>query len=182
MEYFTKIMKKTGWGSLLTSIIFAILGIVLIVNPQGTLKVVAYVFGAIFMLIGIYKIISYFVAKGKYDFFNYDLAFGIIAIIIGLATIVYMKQIGTVLRVIIGIWIIYSAIIRINLSAKLKMVDSRMWASCLILAILMLIAGLYILFTPNTILVTIGIVILIYSILDIMESIIFLVNIKNITE
>ena len=27
MEYFEKIMKKTGWTSLLTSLIFAILGI-----------------------------------------------------------------------------------------------------------------------------------------------------------
>lgn len=182
MEYFTKIMKKTGWSSLITSIIFAILGVVLIINPQETVRVVSYVLGIIFILVGIYKIISYFMAKGKYDFFNYDLAFGIIAVIIGLSTIVYMKQIGTVLRVIMGIWIIYSAIIRINLSAKLRMVDSGMWAYCLILALIMLVAGIYILFTPSTILVTIGIIVLIYSILDIMESIIFLANIKNIVE
>lgn len=182
MEYFTQILKKTGWGSLLTSIIFAILGIVLIVNPEATIKAVSYILGAIFILIGIYKIISYIRNQGKYNFFNFDMTFGIISIIIGLVTIVYIEQIGTIFRIIIGIWIIHNAIARINTAANLKAFDSRMWISCLTLAILMFICGLYVLFTANAILVTIGMIILVYSILDILESIIFLVNIKNITE
>ena len=182
MEYFTKIMKKTGWGSLLTSIIFAIIGIVLIINPEGTIKTVAYTLGTIFILIGAYKIISYVKNKGKYDFFNLDMTFGIIAIIIGLITIVYIKQIGTIFRIIIGVWIIYSAIMRINLASKLKILDSRTWISYLALAILMFICGVYILFTANAILVTIGGIILVYSILEILESIIFLININNIVE
>jgi len=182
MEYLSKIMKKTGWSSLLTSIIFAILGLVLITNPEGAVKTVAYTLGTIFILIGIYKIISYIRNKDKYDFFNFDLTFGIIAIIIGLITIVYIKQIGTIFRIIIGIWIIHSAIMRMNLASNFKTIDSRLWGSSFTLAVLMLICGLYILFTANAILVTIGIIILVYSILDILESIIFLVNIKNITE
>ena len=48
-------------------------------------------------------------AKGKYDFYNYDLIYGIIAIIIGIVTIIYSSAIGSVFRVIIGIWIIYSS-------------------------------------------------------------------------
>jgi len=179
MEYLSKIMKKTGWSSLLTSIIFAILGLVLITNPEGTVKTVAYTLGTIFILIGIYKIISYIRNKDKYDFFNFDLTFGIIAIIIGLITIVYIKQIGTIFRIIIGVWIVYSAIMRMNLASNFKAIDSRLWGSSFTLAILMLICGLYILFTANAILVTIGIIILVYSILDILESIILLVNIKK---
>ncbi len=182
MEYFRKIIKKTGWGSLITSIIFALLGIVLIVNPEGTIRTVAYTLGTIFILIGIYKIINYVRNKGEYSFFNLDLTFGIISIIIGLITIVYIEQIGAIFRIIIGIWIIYSAITKMNIAFNLKSIDSRMWMSSLTLAILMFICGLYVLFTANAILVTIGTIILVYSILDIVECIIFLANIKNITE
>ena len=174
MEYFTKTIKKTGWSSLLTSIIFAALGIILIVNPNGTIKTVAYTLGTIFIIIGISKIINYIRNKGKYDFFNFDMSFGIIAIIIGLITIMYIEQIGTLFRIIISIWIIYNAIMRINIAFNLKNLDSRMWISSLILAILMFICGVYILFTANAILVTIGVIILVYSVLDIAESIIFL--------
>ena len=180
MEYLTKIMKKSGLGALFVSIIFAIVGTVLIVNPGGTIKTVAYTLGTIFIMIGISKVIRYARNKGECDFFHFDITFGIISIIIGLVTIIYIKQIGTIFRIIIGIWIIHSAIMRLNTAMILKEINSRMWISSLSLAILMFACGLYILFTPNAILVTIGIIILVYSILDIMENIIFLINIKNI--
>ena len=50
MEYFEKIMKKTGWTSLLSSIVFAILGIILITNPEGTVKFVSAILGIMFIL------------------------------------------------------------------------------------------------------------------------------------
>lgn len=63
MEYFEKIMKKTGWTSLLSSIVFAILGIILITNPEGTVKFVSAILGIMFILAGAYKIISYYQTK-----------------------------------------------------------------------------------------------------------------------
>lgn len=40
MEYLEKVLKKTGMSSLISSIIFAILGIILIARPEGTIKVI----------------------------------------------------------------------------------------------------------------------------------------------
>ena len=181
MEYIEKILKKTGWSSLLTSIIFAILGIVLIVNPVGTVKIVSYILGIMFALVGIYKIVNYLKNKEKYNLYNYDLAYGIIAIILGIITIVYSSQIGKLFGILIGIWIVYSAIIRMNLALKLKVIDSSIWIYSLIIAIIMLLCGIYIIFDSSAIIITIGTVILIYSILDIIESIIFIANIKKIS-
>ena len=56
MEYLTKFFKKTGLCSLITSIIFAILGIILIFNPEGTIKVISFILGFMFILVGIYEI------------------------------------------------------------------------------------------------------------------------------
>ena len=66
MEYFEKIMRKSGCASLLSSIVFAVLGIVLISNPEGTIKFVSAILGIMFILAGVYKIISYYQNKGKY--------------------------------------------------------------------------------------------------------------------
>lgn len=44
----------------------------------------------------------------------------------------------------------------------------------------MIICGIYTIFVSNVIVVTIGIVILVYSVLDVIEDIIFLVNIKKL--
>ncbi len=179
MEYICKIFKKTGMYSLICSIVFAILGIILIVNPEATITIISYILGIMFILIGAYKASNYFINKGNYDLYNYDLAFGIIAIVLGIITITYGKQIITILRILIGLWIIYSAIIRLSLSLKLKTLGTNAWAYSLGISIVMLICGIYAI-TSNIIMVTIGTVILIYAILDIIESIIFISNVKQI--
>jgi uncharacterized membrane protein HdeD (DUF308 family) len=180
MGYIEKIFKKSGLISILESVIFAILGCILICKPEETVKFVSYVLGIIFIGIGIYKIINYHSAKGRYDFYNYDLIYGIMAVIIGIVTIVYSSAIGAIFRIIIGIWIIYSSFIRMSLSVKLKNLNLNIWSYSLILAIVMLICGLYITMNSGAVIVTIGVMMIIYSIIDIIEDIIFMKNVKEI--
>lgn len=180
MEYIEKIFKKTGWISILESIIFAILGAIVIWKPEGTVKVISYILGIIFIVIGIYKIINYFSAKGRYDFYNYDLIYGLMACVLGIVTIAYSNTIGTIFRIAIGIWIIYSSFIRMSLSVKLKALKLNIWGYSLCLAIVMFVCGLYITLNSGAVIVTIGIMMIVYSIIDIIEDIIFMKNVKEI--
>ncbi len=182
MEYLEQILKKTGWSSLISSVVFAILGIILINNPDETVKFVSWILGIMFILVGVYKIINYVADKGKYDFYDYNMAFGIIAILFGIITIAYSNQIGSIFRIIIGLWIMYSSIIRMNLAFKLRTINTNVWLYSLIIAFAMLLCGTYAVFNKGAIIVTVGIIILIYSILDIVESIIFLKNINDISK
>ena len=180
MEYLQKILKKTGYISMLESIIFAILGIILIARPEETIKMISYILGACFILVGIYKIITYVQMKGKNDLYNYPLMYGIMAVVIGLIAIVYSSTIGTIFRIIIGIWIIYSSVIRLSSSFKLKALKSNTWIYALIIALIMLVCGLYIALNEGTIIITIGILMLIYAVMDIIENIIFLRHVNDI--
>ena len=110
MECIKKVLKKSGTVSIIESIIFAILGIILIANPEATVKIISYIIGAGLILIGAYKIYMYAKDKGKNDLYNYQLIYGVMAIVIGLIAIIYISTIGTIFRIIIGIWIIYSAV------------------------------------------------------------------------
>ena len=181
MEYLEKVLKKTGVTSLVTSIIFAILGIILIANPEGTIKFIAIILGVIFGLVGLYKIVNYIENKGKYDFYNNDIAYGVIAIVLGIVTICYSTQIGAIFRIIIGLWIVYSAILRINLSIKLKTIDSNVWIYSLIIALIMAFCGIFIICNSGAVIVTLGIVVVIYSVLDVIESIMFLNNVSKLS-
>ena len=131
------ILKKSGWIDILISIAFALIGIFMIVKTDLAIKIISYVLGGIFIVIGIVKVISYFVSKGKYDFYNYDLVYGLLACILGVVTIIYSSTIGTIFRIMIGIWIIYSSFIRISLSVKLKALELNIWIYSLILAFIM---------------------------------------------
>ena len=59
--------------------------------------------GAIFIIVGIFKIIMYIQNKGSYDLYNYDLIYGILAIVIGIVAIIYITTIGTIFRIIIPV-------------------------------------------------------------------------------
>lgn len=180
MENIEKIFKKTGWASILTSVVFAILGLILAFYPGTTLKVISCILGIIFIVIGIFKLVNYFLAKGKYDFYNYDLIFGLIAVVIGIVTIIFKDTIESIFRIIIGIWIIYSSLIRMSASFKLKTMKIDAWMYSLILALLMLACGIFITFKSGSIVIAIGVVMIVYSIIDIIEDVIFMKNVKDI--
>lgn len=176
-----KFFKKTGLISILESIVFIILGMILVWKADLAIKVISYIIGTIFIVIGILKIIKYFsIYKKQYDFYNYELVYGLITIVIGFITIYYSNTIETILRIIIGLWIIYSAFIKFGLSLKMKEIGVRLWIHSLILSIIMFICGLYVLLNPGIIIVTIGICMIIYSILDIIEDIICIKNINDL--
>lgn len=180
MEYLKEIVKKSGKTSIIESLIFAILGIVLVYNPVGTVKAITGILGTIFIVLGILKIINYFVSKGNNNFYNFDLIYGLTAIVIGIVAMVYINIIGSVLRIIIGVWIIYTSFVSINTSLQLRKIGGTTWIWSLVLAFVMFTCGLYTVINPGTIVVTIGAIMIVYSALDIIESIIFMKNVNKI--
>lgn len=180
MDYIKSMLRKEGVSSIISSIVFAILGIILINNADAAVKLVSYILGGLFVVMGIYKILIYLKEKGNEDFYNHDMVYGIGLILLGIITVTYISELGLLLRILIGMWIVYSAMLRISLSLKLKKTSSNIWVWSLTFSVIMLLCGLYTLFVPNAIIVTIGAMILAYSILDICEAIIFLMNVRKI--
>ena len=175
-----KFLKKAGWTSIVTSLILAIIGVIMIYNPATTMQFISTVLGIFFIVIGVIKLINYFASKGNSTLFTNDIAWGLISIIIGLVVMVYSSTIENIFRIMIGIWIIYSGFTRLTLSFRLKNVNEKIWAFVLTLSVLMIIGGLYVTFYPGALVVTLGVIILIYSIMDLIEGFIFMRNIKEL--
>lgn len=180
MEYIKKLCQKTGWISIIESVIFAILALILIWYPVTTLRIISCILGIVFIVIGISKVANYFMSKGNSDFYNYDLIFGLMAAVLGIITIVCSDTISAIFRIVIGVWIVYSALIRINISIKLKSMKMEAWIPSLVLAIIMLICGIYVALNSGSVVATIGIIMLVYSIIDIIENVIFMKNVKDV--
>lgn len=180
MEYLKNLLKKSGWVSILESLIFAVLGIILVCKPNGIMNVISYIIGTIFIMVGVVKIINYFQTNTKSDLFNYELLYGIMSAIIGIVMIVHADILSTILGIIIGMWIVYSSIIRATSALKLKAVSGNVWIYSLVLAVIMFIGGLYVIFDVGMLVQTIGIIMIIYAIIDIIENVIFINNVKKI--
>ena len=57
MDFIEKIFKKTGWISILVSLVFAVLGAILVWKPEETIKVISYTLGVIFIVV-IYRVLA----------------------------------------------------------------------------------------------------------------------------
>ena len=175
------IFKRTAVTSILTSIIFAILGIIMIANPVETIEIVAAILGITIIVIGAEKIISYFVLKGNQDFFNYELIYGIIAILFGILIMAYSSTFAAIVRIVIGIWIAYTGLMKINISLKLKSAGIKSWAVVLTVSTISLLAGILVMFsnTSSIVLIT-AVVMIVYAITDIIDEFIFIKNLDKI--
>lgn len=171
-----KFLKKSGWTDIIVSLIFVIFGIMLISRPEAIVSVISILLGAIFIVMGVLKIIDYY-SNGKQD--NYLIAMAVVMILVGIIIMFCADIILSIFRVLIAIWIIYSGIMNLQTAIVWKDYKSRLWLVTLILAIATIVVGIYILVNTGAILQTIGVAILIYGLVDIIESFIFIKKVDN---
>ena len=179
MDQIKDLLKKSGTSNILVSIIFGLFGVILCILNEGAVKVISCLIGLLFIMIGVSRLVNYVKGRGMGEHFNFDLFCGLVAIVLGGAAIIYTDAIGIILRLIVGTWIVYSGITRTYLSFKLKAFNSSIWIISLVLSILMIIFGIYIMLNSGVIVTLIGSLMIAYSIIDIIESIIFIKKIKQ---
>lgn len=170
-----EILTKNVVLNLFISLVFAVLSIFLINSPEVTIKTLTIILGVVILAIGVIKGILY-LKRGtdEKEPINVNLLECVVLIIFGISIISFNSFVSTMFRIMIAIWIIYTSIERIVLAIKLKNFEYNLWYIIFISAMLMLICGLYVMFNAGAIIVTIGIVFLIYCIIDIIESIVAL--------
>ena len=171
--------KKVSVASILTSIAIGILGLIILFNPNETIALLSLILGIIIMIIGIGKIISYIILRKESNFSNYDLIYGIIAIVISIIMLANANAFATIVRVIIGIWIAYTGIMKLIYALNLKSLSSSFWIAVMIMAIITIIAGVYIAIDSSILIMVFGVILIAYAVIDIIEQIIYMINVNK---
>ncbi len=175
-------LKKNAWGAIAESLITIILGIFLITWSNTVIRVVACIAGAFFVIKGAYQIINYLVVKGQNDFFNNELLSGVISLLVGLALLVIGEEIVNIFRIVIGIWMIYESLIRMNTSLKLHAAGIKAWSYVLIIALCMLVVGVFITFNSGAVVELIGWMMILSGVFGIVGDVVFIQYVNNIAD
>lgn len=175
-------LKKNAWTAFLESLITVILGILLIAWPDTIIRVIAYVVGTFLIIKGAYQVINYFVVKGQNDFFNNNLLAGVISLLIGVALLLIGEEIINVFRIVIGIWMIYESLTRINTSIKLHAASIPAWRYTLILALMMLVLGVFVTFYSGAVVTLVGWMLILTGIIGIVGDVMFVQYVNKITD
>ena len=173
---FEKFLKRSSWVDMVVSMVFVLFGLLLIVKPLEMMSVISILLGAMFIIIGCLKIVDYFTSKDKED---YLLTLALISVIFGVIVLFCSDVISGIFRIILGIWIIASGIRNFQTSLVWKDVKSGLWTLTVVFAMLMIIAGIVVLVSDTLALQIVGVIILIYAILDLVTRAVFIKKEKN---
>ncbi len=164
-------------SSLITAIIFFIIGSIIFTNPNGVVKFIAYVLGGIFSIIGLIKVLVYYYKKEKQKEASIkDLSIGTIAFILGLILIIFSSAVEALIRIIMGAWILFNGINLLVNSIKSAKSNANSSKILIVLASLMILGGIYMLLSNNLLFQMIGLCIMIYSIIEIIGYIYYTQN------
>lgn len=172
---FIEIVKKYEKKSIFVSILMVLLAIFLIFQPMKSMQLVIYLFGGITILDGILHIVSYFQIKDELRLMNFELVEGLLEIVSGTVIILSSQYLIAIFPILLGIWMIVKSIIKFQLGFNFRTVESSNWISVVIMSILTFILGLVVLFNPFASAIaataTLGIILLVYSVLNLCEAI-----------
>ncbi len=124
--------------SLILTILFFIIGIVLIFFPQVTMTSISHVMSFCFITLGA---ILVFYSSKEILFMNF-LSFGVLQIIIGFIMLVYPNILTTLVPICIGVWMILKSTVDFKYSLLLKKGKVKEWFYVSIMSILSIICGI----------------------------------------
>lgn len=154
--------------SLIYSIIFFILGAIIFTKPEVIILFISYVIGGIFTIIGLFKCIkNYLDIKKDNSISSKEMLIGILLIILGLVFILLAGVIEALVRLVIGGWILFTGINRLINSLTIK-IKNKKFIVRLVISLLLIGVGLYTILESNLAFKTIGLVLMIYSFLEIL--------------
>ena len=136
-------------GYIIISILIGVLGIVLIAVPNFYVSLLCRLGGGILTRFGIVKIIGY-CSNDLYRLdFQYDLAIGILLIALGAILILRTRIMTSLICVLLGIYTLADALLKIQISVDSKAFGIRQWWLILVVAIITGVVGFLLVFRPS---------------------------------
>lgn len=181
MEMIGKLNKYIN-SSIVISALLMLLGIGIFIYPTMSLKVFSYSIAIIISLFGLFLIIE----DIRYNvgmLFDFSLL-GIMFFLLGLILLKYPNALTSLIPIFLGIWFIVSGFVKGRWTYYLSDYKLSIRILSSIMSILSIVCGIIFIFNPldgaNYIASFVGILLIIYSISDIVDMIIFKINVNKI--
>lgn len=172
--YLNNRIKAAKTGYIIISILLCVLGIVLIAVPDFSVTLLCVLGGGIMMLFGLVKIIGY-CSKDLYRLaFQFDLAFGILFVVLGFILIIRTDAMVNLICIVMGICVLADALLKIQISIDSRAFGNKKWWLILAMAILTGVAGFLLIFRPSE---SIQIIMILFGIVLITEGVLNLITI-----
>ena len=161
---------------LVSSILFLILGAIMYTKPDAVVIITTYIFGGVLIIIGMFKCVkNYIELKKDNNTKSNEMIMGIILAIIGIICIFLAGVVEALVRLVIGGWMIFTGINQLMNVLYMDKKIIKFWL-LLILSLIIIGGGVYTILEVNLAFKAIGIILMIYAVLEIIN---YILNYNN---
>lgn len=142
-------MRAAKIGGIIVSVLLCALGVFMMLRPEASAYALSIACGVIFILLGVMKLVGYF-SKDLYRLaFQYDLAFGLLVIAVGVVILSRPGEMMGLMCVILGLCILADGLFRVQTALNAKHFGLPLWWLILVWAIVTGIMGFLLLLRPG---------------------------------
>jgi len=144
-----QMIKRAKWSYILISALLIALGACVIVRPGISAQTLCLLIGTLCILFGIAKCSGY-LARDQYGLaFQFDLALGILALVIGILLCAHPGGIVRLVPFMVGQFILTDGVFKVQTAVDAKRFGLARWWSILLLALLCMAGGILLMVSPT---------------------------------
>lgn len=143
-------LKEMKWNAILRSVIYMILGIILIVFPDTTARTLCYIGGGAVVIAGVVTLITYQFRELEVRYYRNDFVVGLIEVLLGLFCIYKANLLISLLPFILGIFVVISGFCKLQNGLDVKRMGYANWYIFVLLSAANIVFGMILLWNPFT--------------------------------
>ena len=142
-------MRTAKTGYIVMSLLLCVFGLLLVFMPGLSLRVLGIICGVIIIIFGVFKLVGYF-SRDLYRLaFQYDLAFGALLILLGIAMLIRPAAIVSFFCAAIGVAVLVDGLLKVQMALDAKKFGLRRWWLILATAVITIVFGVLLVFRPS---------------------------------
>ena len=145
------VLRKFRASSYAVSIVYIIVGLIMLLNPDFISHAVNYVIGVLVIIYGVFYTVSVYQKKNSGLYSKFDLLAGIICISFGLFLILNPDMLVSLIPFCTGVVLFMDAISFIINSFTLKKLEYKSWIVNLVVGIIFLTFAIFVMITAKNI-------------------------------
>lgn len=181
MENLSIKVKKMSITSIVFSLLFIFAGIFLLLQPETAINIVCYVLGIILISWGAISVIQFYSDKTSTNYLSINFIFGAFVFIFGIIILIKPSIIASIIPLLLGVWMVINGVTKLSYSLTIHKVSNA--TISIVGSILIILFGILLIFNPfegaKGLVQIIGISFIIYSVMDLAESIAITFSLKK---
>ena len=141
-------IKNLKLNFILASILYLVLGLVLLIWPAASSLALCRLLGAALLLYGLFNLVGFFLRDSGMGAFRLELFLGVVATGVGIFFLVQPRLVLSFLPIVMGVYVVIDSAVALKRTLELYRMEYHRWWLSLVLALVGIVLGLVLVFRP----------------------------------